>query len=136
MVAFDALFHQLDQVPGVLLSLFDFANSQLRGILPVVDQLFPMVQLRQYLPQLSIVRQTISDIPFGASSSRLSLSLARFPILRQLSFFIHLDQLLAIRQAFLRQVISPLSFSKFPFEETLRSIGAFQCHQNLVVFQG
>ncbi|CAL5977094.1 Hypothetical_protein [Hexamita inflata] len=44
MVAFDALFHQLDQVPGVLLSLFDFANSQFRGILPVVDQLFPRVQ--------------------------------------------------------------------------------------------
>ncbi|CAL5991981.1 Hypothetical_protein [Hexamita inflata] len=32
VVAFDALFHQLDQVPGVLLSLFDFANSQFRGI--------------------------------------------------------------------------------------------------------
>ncbi|CAL6111833.1 Hypothetical_protein [Hexamita inflata] len=45
VVAFDALFHQLDQVPGVLLSLFDFANSQFRGILPVVDQLFPRVQL-------------------------------------------------------------------------------------------
>ncbi|CAL6001059.1 Hypothetical_protein [Hexamita inflata] len=45
MVAFDALCHQLDQVPGVLLSLFDFANSQFRGILPVVvDQLFPRVQ--------------------------------------------------------------------------------------------
>ncbi|CAL6045217.1 Hypothetical_protein [Hexamita inflata] len=38
MVAFDALFHQLDQVPGVLLSLFFvFANSQFRGILPVVE---------------------------------------------------------------------------------------------------
>ncbi|CAL6036978.1 Hypothetical_protein [Hexamita inflata] len=34
VVAFDALFHQLDQVPGVLLSLFDFANSQFRGIFP------------------------------------------------------------------------------------------------------
>ncbi|CAL6049764.1 Hypothetical_protein [Hexamita inflata] len=45
VVAFDALFHQLDQVPGVLLSLFDFANSQFWGILPVVDQLFPRVQL-------------------------------------------------------------------------------------------
>ncbi|CAL5977100.1 Hypothetical_protein [Hexamita inflata] len=44
VVAFDALFHQLDQVPGVLLSLFDFTNSQFRGILPVVDQLFPRVQ--------------------------------------------------------------------------------------------
>ncbi|CAL6026698.1 Hypothetical_protein [Hexamita inflata] len=44
VVAFDALFHQLDQVPGVLLSIFDFANSQFRGILPVVDQLFPRVQ--------------------------------------------------------------------------------------------
>ncbi|CAL5974074.1 Hypothetical_protein [Hexamita inflata] len=39
MVVFDALFHQLDQVPGILLSLFDFANSQFRGILPAVDQL-------------------------------------------------------------------------------------------------
>ncbi|CAL6014936.1 Hypothetical_protein [Hexamita inflata] len=45
VVAFDALFHQLDQVPEVFLSLFDFANSQFRGILPVVDQLFPRVQL-------------------------------------------------------------------------------------------
>ncbi|CAL6094068.1 Hypothetical_protein [Hexamita inflata] len=44
VVAFDSLFHQLNQVPGVLLSLFDFANSQFRGILPVVDQLFPRVQ--------------------------------------------------------------------------------------------
>ncbi|CAL6017020.1 Hypothetical_protein [Hexamita inflata] len=41
VVAFDASFHLLDQVPGVLLSLFVFANSQFRGILPVVDQLFP-----------------------------------------------------------------------------------------------
>ncbi|CAL6046547.1 Hypothetical_protein [Hexamita inflata] len=32
VVVFDALFHQLDQVPGVLLSLFDFTNSQFRGI--------------------------------------------------------------------------------------------------------
>ncbi|CAL6074746.1 Hypothetical_protein [Hexamita inflata] len=43
VVVFDALFHQPDQVP-ILLSLFDFANSQFRGILPVVDQLFPRVQ--------------------------------------------------------------------------------------------
>ncbi|CAL6072359.1 Hypothetical_protein [Hexamita inflata] len=40
MVAFDALFHQLDQVPGILLSLFGFANSQFLDILPAVDQLF------------------------------------------------------------------------------------------------
>ncbi|CAL6056195.1 Hypothetical_protein [Hexamita inflata] len=44
VVAFDALFHQLDQVPGVLLSLFVSEYSQFRGILPVVDQLFPRVQ--------------------------------------------------------------------------------------------
>ncbi|CAL6036200.1 Hypothetical_protein [Hexamita inflata] len=96
VVAFDASFHQLDQVPGFLLSLFVFANSQFRGILPVVDQLFPRVQARWYLPQLSIFRQTISDIPFGASSSRLSLRMAWFPILRQLSYFVHLDHLLAM----------------------------------------
>ncbi|CAL5988408.1 Hypothetical_protein [Hexamita inflata] len=44
VVAFDASFHQLDQVPGVLFSLFVFANPQFRSILPVVDQLFPRVQ--------------------------------------------------------------------------------------------
>ncbi|CAL5986918.1 Hypothetical_protein [Hexamita inflata] len=97
VVAFDALVHQLDQVPGVFLSLFVFANPQFRSILPVVDQLFPRVQTRWYLPQLSIVRQTISDILQLASfSSRLPLRLAWFPILRQLSFFIHLDHLLAM----------------------------------------
>ncbi|CAL6015714.1 Hypothetical_protein [Hexamita inflata] len=42
VVAFDASFHQLDQVPGVLLSLFVFTNPQFRSILPVVDQLFPI----------------------------------------------------------------------------------------------
>ncbi|CAL6063177.1 Hypothetical_protein [Hexamita inflata] len=85
MVAFDASFHQLDQVPRFRFSLFVFTNSQLPGM----DQLFPRVQLLQYLPQLSIFRQTISDIQFGASSW-LSLRLALFPILRQQSFFIHL----------------------------------------------
>ncbi|CAL6040974.1 Hypothetical_protein [Hexamita inflata] len=53
-VAFDASFHQLDQVPRSLFSLFVFANPQFRGILPVVDQLFPRVQTRCYLPQLSL----------------------------------------------------------------------------------
>ncbi|CAL6097458.1 Hypothetical_protein [Hexamita inflata] len=90
MVAFDASFHQLDQVLRFRFSLFVFTNSQFRGILPGIDQLFPRVQLLQYLPQLSIFRQTISDIQFGASSSWLSLRLALFPILRQQSFFIHL----------------------------------------------
>ncbi|CAL5979495.1 Hypothetical_protein [Hexamita inflata] len=96
VVAFDASFHQLDQVPGVLLNLFVFANSQFWGILPVVGYLFPRVQARWYLPQLSIVRQTISDILQLASSSRLPLRLAWFPILRQLSFFIHFDHLLTM----------------------------------------
>ncbi|CAL6067498.1 Hypothetical_protein [Hexamita inflata] len=96
VVAFDALVHQLDQAPMFRVSLFVFANPQFRSILPVVDQLFPRVQTRWYLPQLSVFRQTISDIPFGASSSRLSLRLAWFPILRQLSFFIHFDHLLAM----------------------------------------
>ncbi|CAL6066810.1 Hypothetical_protein [Hexamita inflata] len=57
VVAFDALFHQLDQVPGVLLSLFDFANSQFRGILPVyiflssllLDKLFLIFHLELLL---------------------------------------------------------------------------------------
>ncbi|CAL6045808.1 Hypothetical_protein [Hexamita inflata] len=43
MVAFDALFHQLDQVPMFLFRLFVFANSQFLGVL--MDLLYHMVQL-------------------------------------------------------------------------------------------
>ncbi|CAL5978900.1 Hypothetical_protein [Hexamita inflata] len=72
VVAFDASFHQLDQVPGFLLSLFVFANPQFLSILPVVDQLFPRVQTRWYLPQLSIFRQTISDLTGFSKTGYLS----------------------------------------------------------------
>ncbi|CAL6066011.1 Hypothetical_protein [Hexamita inflata] len=95
MVAFDALVHQLDQLLcSVLVYLFlQITNF---GVYCRWQISYFLGFRRWYLPQFSIVRQTISDIQFGASSSRFSLRLTWFPILRQLSYFIYFDHLLAM----------------------------------------
>ncbi|CAL6106679.1 Hypothetical_protein [Hexamita inflata] len=64
MVAFDALIHQLEQVPRSLFSLFVFANSQFRGILPWMDQLFPRVFLLSYFQGFGRVDILFSSLLF------------------------------------------------------------------------